>query len=90
MAEGGTQGIQQKNVDNSTENCINESKRQRKWECQEWHVADETGMIQKRREKKHIIKNQYKEDQIRTVSGGFNSENELKLEKNAEDNKRNY
>lgn len=52
MAEGGTQGIQQKNVDNSTENCINESKRQRKWECQEWHVADETGMIQKRREKK--------------------------------------
>lgn len=60
----------------------------RKWECKEWHVADDIGMIQK--EKKHIIKNQYKEDQIRTGSGGVKSENELKLKKNAEDNKRNY
>lgn len=43
----------------------------------------------KKEGKKHTIKNQYKEDQIRTVSGGVKSENELKLEKNAEDNKRN-
>lgn len=38
---------------------------------------------------KSTIKNQYKEDQVRIMSGGVKSENELKLEKNAEDNKRN-
>lgn len=37
-------------------------------------MADETGMKQKGRGKKHIIKNQYKEAGIRAVSGGVNSE----------------
>lgn len=50
-------------------------------------MADGTGMQQKRRGKK---KAQSKtKDQVRIVSGGVKSENELKSEKNAEDNKRN-
>lgn len=60
---------------------------QRNWACKEQHVADGTGMQQKRRGKKAQSKT--KEDQVRIMSGGVKSENELKPEKNAEDNKRN-
>lgn len=41
-----------------------------------------------RGEKAHV-RNRYKEDWLKNMSGGVKSENELKLEKNAEDNKRN-
>lgn len=51
-------------------------------------MADRTGMQQKRRGKKKA-QSKTKEDQVRIMSGGVKSENELKSEKNAEDNKRN-
>lgn len=50
-------------------------------------MADETGIQQKRRGGKAQSKT--KEDQVRIMSRGVKSENDLKPEKNAEDNKRN-
>lgn len=52
-------------------------------------MADETGMMEKRRKKALDQKPKNREDGIRIVPGGVKSENEHKLEKNAEDNKRN-